>query len=497
MTLDKKLDPVHALFSTLKEQFYFTYAVVWLIDKHNAVYAPFLPDQEAPYARHYKEPELSADMYPTLTDPLITKIMDADAPISLQLDKIISRQGTPKFLQHSYDNGIRNVLVTKLKYQKETIGFIVFSNRKTEGFADGFSSVLQGIVPLLSVVIRNIIINEPLLDHTPIQAVNDQPLKLSTIIGSGPEMQKVHQKMSLVAGSNSTVLILGETGTGKELFAHAIHHASPRRHMPMVKINCAALPANLIESELFGHEKGAFTGASDRRIGKFELANNGTLFLDEMGEMPLELQVKLLRVIQEREFERVGGKTTIKVDFRLIAATNRNLEEEVRQGRFREDLFYRLNVFPIHLPSLKQRVGDIEPLANFFLARFNKTSGRKIRAISPAVIRELQGYTWPGNVRELEHLMERSILMTQGDVLDEIQLPKHQAIVKEIKADLPRKTLQDIERSYIIEILRRYDGKISGDGGASQFLAIPATTLHSKMKKLGISKFDYLSKNVS
>jgi len=265
----------------------------------------------------------------------------------------------------------------------------------------------------------------------------------------------------------------------------------------MVKINCAALPANLIESELFGHEKGAFTGASDRRIGKFELANNGTLFLDEMGEMPLELQVKLLRVIQEREFERVGGKTTIKVDFRLIAATNRNLEEEVRQGRFREDLFYRLNVFPIHLPSLKQRVGDIEPLANFFLARFNKTSGRKIRAISPAVIRELQGYTWPGNVRELEHLMERSILMTQGDVLDEIQLPKHQAIVKEIKADLPRKTLQDIERSYIIEILRRYDGKISGDGGASQFLAIPATTLHSKMKKLGISKFDYLSKNVS
>ncbi len=236
-------------------------------------------------------------------------------------------------------------------------------------------------------------------------------------------MQKVYRLMSLVAESNSTVLILGETGTGKELIARAIHNASLRKDKLMVKVNCAAMPANLIESELFGHERGAFTGAIERRIGKFELANTSTLFLDEIGEMPLEAQVKLLRVLQERELERVGGKNSIKVDVRIIVATNRNLEEEVKAGRFRSDLYYRLNVFPISLPPLRERIEDIEALANFFLNKYNKNTGKHISKISSKVMQQLRSYLWPGNVRELEHLVERSILLTSDSILREIYLP--------------------------------------------------------------------------
>src|SRR5690606_12496645 len=203
-----------------------------------------------------------------------------------------------------------------------------------------------------------------------------------------PQMQKVYHLMSLVAESNSTVLLLGETGTGKELIARAIHNASPRKDKLMVKVNCAALPANLIESELFGHERGAFTGAIERRIGKFELANHSTLFLDEIGELPLEAQAKLLRVIQERELERLGGKQTIKIDVRLVAATNRNLEAEIQAGRFRADLYFRLNVFPIHLPPLRERPEDIEPLTQFFVQKYCRNTGRKIRKVAPAVIQQ-------------------------------------------------------------------------------------------------------------
>jgi formate hydrogenlyase transcriptional activator len=310
------------------------------------------------------------------------------------------------------------------------------------------------------------------------------------IIGNGSEMQQVYKKMSMVAPANSTVLLLGETGTGKEVIARAIHNASPRREKPMIKVNCAALPQNLVESELFGHERGAFTGASERRVGKFELANSGTLFLDEIGEMPLELQSKLLRVIQEREVERLGGRSAIKVDVRLIVATNRNLEEEVITGRFREDLYYRINVFPIHLPPLRERPEDIEPLVKHFLARYTRNIGRKITGIAPGVISKLQRYSWPGNVRELEHLIERSVLLTQGNELNEVVLP----VNRSEKTELPHKTLEDLERSYIIKILRKSGGKIAGVDSASQLLGIPSTTLHSKIKKLGISKGDYLSR---
>jgi formate hydrogenlyase transcriptional activator len=298
----------------------------------------------------------------------------------------------------------------------------------------------------------------------------------------------------LVAPSNSTVLLLGETGTGKELIARAIHNSSPRKDKLMIKVNCAALPANLIESELFGHEKGAFTGAIEQRIGKFELANKSTLFLDEIGEMPLETQVKLLRVIQERELERVGGKTTIKIDVRIIAATNRNLEDEIKAGRFRSDLYYRLNVFPIYLPPLRNRIEDIEPLANFFLVRYSKNSGRKINSISAKVMKQLRSYAWPGNVRELEHLIERTVLLSRENTLNEIQLPKSGVTVNEHSFDISNLPLREVERTYIIETLKRCDGKIAGMGGAAEILDIPSTTLHSKLQKLRISKADYFVK---
>ncbi|XHR97105.1 sigma-54 interaction domain-containing protein [Mucilaginibacter sp. UC70_90] len=311
------------------------------------------------------------------------------------------------------------------------------------------------------------------------------------IIGNCAEMQKVYRLMAMVAPSNSTVLLLGETGTGKEVIARGIHQSSGRKNKPMVTINCAALPANLIESELFGHERGSFTGAADRRIGKFELAHQGTIFLDEIGELPPELQVKLLRVIQEREFERVGGKTTIKVDVRIIAATNRDLEAEVDANRFRADLYYRLNVFPISLPSLRDRQEDIAELANFFLVRYSKLTGKKINFISNKVLQQLKSYSWPGNVRQLEHLIERSILLSDDSVLRQICLPN--TTVKNLNDQeiFRNKTLIDVERSHIIAVLKKCSGKIAGEGGAAEWLDVPPTTLHAKMKKLHIVKQDY------
>ena len=359
-------------------------------------------------------------------------------------------------------------------------------------------SILKGLCSQISVAIANIQANEKLLLYKQQLEHENVYLKeqikniynFSEIIGSGVQMQKVYHLMSLVADSNSTVLILGETGTGKELIARAIHNASPRKDKLMIKVNCAAMPASLIESELFGHEKGAFTGATERRIGKFELANNSTLFLDEIGEMPLEAQVKLLRVIQERELERVGGKDTIKVDVRIIAATNRNLEEEVAAGRFRSDLFYRLNVFPIYLPALRERMEDVEHLANFFVAKYNKNNRKNISRIAPKAIQQLQSYLWPGNVRELEHLIERSVLMAKDNVLREVYIPRKTEKTSE-EENIFSKSLEEMERLFIISALKRCKGKISGAGGAAEVLDIPGNTLHSKMKKLQITKADY------
>ncbi|TFF37789.1 sigma 54-interacting transcriptional regulator [Mucilaginibacter psychrotolerans] len=313
----------------------------------------------------------------------------------------------------------------------------------------------------------------------------------SEIIGESLEIKQVFQKVSQVASSDSTVLILGETGTGKELIARAIHNHSLRQSKLMVKVNCAALPANLIESELFGHERGSFTGATEKRIGKFELANGGSLFLDEVGELPLELQVKFLRALQEREIERIGGRTTIKVDVRIIAATNRNLENEIAEGRFRSDLYFRLSTFPITLPPLRDRRNDIPVLATHFVNRFGKKTGKSIDTINQRAMQELVAYSWPGNVRELEHQIERSVLLATSSTIKTVTLPAGKAVAlnSAICEDFETTpTIDEHERALILRTLKQCFGKISGPKGAAALLGVPSSTLNSKMKRLGIKK---------
>lgn len=313
------------------------------------------------------------------------------------------------------------------------------------------------------------------------------------IIGNNIELKKVLEHLRIVAPLETSVLILGESGTGKERIADRIHELSPRKSKPFVKVNCAALPDTLIESELFGHERGAFTGATEKRIGKFEKAADGTIFLDEIGEMPFNMQVKLLRVLQEKEIERIGGNTTIKINARIIAATNRDLEKEVAAGRFRIDLYYRLNAFPLTLPALRDRKEDIPLLANYFINTYSVKNGKKITGISEKAMAELIDYNWPGNIRELEHLIERSILLTEGTVINHISIPNHNK-VQAAATDKQIKSMVENEFDNIIAALKKCGGKISGRGGAAELLNINVSTLNSKMKKLGIEKEMIFSK---
>jgi len=308
------------------------------------------------------------------------------------------------------------------------------------------------------------------------------------IIGKSPILLRVLDRINMVASSATSVLITGESGTGKELIAKCIHALSPRKNKPLVIVNCGALPFELIESELFGHEKGAFTGAAEKRIGKFEAADGGTIFLDEIGELPLEAQVKLLRVTQEMEFERVGSSRTTKVDVRIIAATNKNLEKEVSQGRFRLDLYYRLNVFPIELPALRDRKEDIVPLANSFIEKFSGRISKRISAMSPEVIKTLENYSWPGNIRELEHVIERSVLTNSEETISKISLNSGIWQVENSASASRQKTFEENEADHIISVLKSCQGKVGGPGGAAEILGLPVSTLHSKIKKLGIKK---------
>ena len=343
---------------------------------------------------------------------------------------------------------------------------------------------------------------EPIqIQSAPGPAGESQTAEISSIIGASAQMQEIFKVISKIAGSASTALVTGESGTGKELVAFEIHRNSPRAKKPFVKINCAAIPATLIESELFGYERGAFTGAITSKPGRFELASEGTLFLDEVAEMPLEMQVKLLRVLQEQEFERVGGVSTIHVDVRIIAATNKDLEREVASGRFREDLFYRLNVVPIHLPPLRERQDDIASLVVFFLGQFNVKLGRRITGISPDCMLALKGYPWPGNIRQLENALERMVLMTDSEVLSQADLPPE---IQRIGAaartlgddetdesdpanfkDIVRKRTQDLEKTLIEKALEETEGNITR---TAERLGLSRKGLQLKMKELGFRR---------
>jgi transcriptional regulator with GAF, ATPase, and Fis domain len=319
------------------------------------------------------------------------------------------------------------------------------------------------------------------------------------IIGQSESLRRVLHQAEQVAPLNTTVSIFGETGTGKELLAHAIHKLSPRSNHALVKVNCAALPGTLIESELFGHEKGAFTGADARRTGRFEIANRGTLFLDEVGELPLDLQAKLLRVLEEGEFERVGGSHTLKVDVRVIAATNRNLEEAVRKGAFRSDLYYRLSIFPITMPPLRERKEDIPILVTHLVKQLGKKLGKTIDAIPQDTMAKLYNYPWPGNVRELRNVIERAVIITQGSKLRLIDDLDSQALELELHEQLAvhgafadvvaiGETLEQTEYNLILRTLKSVHWKVEGPGGAAELLNLHPSTLRSKMRKLGIER---------
>jgi len=380
------------------------------------------------------------------------------------------------------------------------IGHIAIFNKEELRLSHEEREILKLFSDRAAVEIERKIANEKLLEAVDeVQRLKDrleaentylqEEIKLEhnfqEIITQSKRFREVLSSSEQVAITDATVLILGESGTGKELLARAIHNISKRSDRPLVKVNCAVLPANLIESELFGHEKGAFTGAVAKKIGRFELADRGTLFLDEIGELPLELQSKILRVLQEGEFERVGSVYTQKVNVRVIAATNRVLEKEVENGAFRADLYYRLNVFPINSTPLRDRKEDIPLLVKHFVNRYSAKIGKNIVSIPKRVINSLQGYHWPGNIRELENVIERSVILSAGSSLelgDWIPKSSTQSVSTELES------LHEFERKYIIHVLQKTTWRVSGEKGAAKILGMKPTTLESRMKKLGIKR---------
>jgi transcriptional regulator with GAF, ATPase, and Fis domain len=325
-----------------------------------------------------------------------------------------------------------------------------------------------------------------------LKAEIDRSWMFEEIVGASPALQSVLTRVSKVATTDSTVLVTGETGTGKELIAHAIHKQSLRSSRAFVNVNCAAIPPSLIASELFGHEKGAFTGATQRRMGRFELADGGTIFLDEVGELPPETQVALLRVLQEHKFERVGGVQTIQSDVRVIAASNRNLYLAISGGSFRSDLFYRLNVFPIEIPPLRERTEDIPALIDYFVKRFAKRLGKKIRRVDDTTLKLLQSYTWPGNIRELQNVIERSIILSETEnlLVEESWLTPGSYETASSGQPLPAKLLES-EKEIIEAALAEARGRVAGPSGAAAKLQIPPSTLESRIRSLKINKYRF------
>ena len=413
---------------------------------------------------------------------------------------------------------LQSGLVMPLRMNSNDSFVILFLSRKPDVYRPSHLTLLERLEQPIVLMLERVLAFEEVArlseqlqrEKNYLQEEVKTTANFEEIIGRSQPLLRVFDQVNQVACTDTTVLILGESGTGKELIARAIHNLSPRKSKILVKVNCAALPATLIESELFGHEKGAFTGAFEKRIGKFELAQEGTIFLDEIGELPLELQAKLLRVLQEKEIERIGGKTPIKTDVRIIAATNRSLEKEVAEGRFRMDLYFRLATFPITLPALRERAGDIPLLANFFAQKSARKMGKPFRGINPQVLDELVSYTWPGNIRELENVMEQAVILNDGQTSLELGRPLVSNLFMVSRPTLPPqnatrdsdqptvsppKDLNDIkqiqlqtEREYILAVLKRTNGRIRGINGAAEVLNLKPTTLEYRMDKLGIRK---------
>jgi len=404
----------------------------------------------------------------------------------------------PQLLERVQQYGVQSYCWLPLTTARRRLGALVFTSKQTGTYDRSDMRFLQLVSTQVAVAVENALAFEE------IEALKDKLAKekayleeevrtehFGDIIGENAALRAILKQVETVAPTDSTVMIRGETGTGKELIARAVHDLSERKSRTFVKLNCAAIPTGLLESELFGHEKGAFTGAISQRIGRFELAHRGTLFLDEVGDIPPELQSKLLRVLQEQEFERLGGTKTISVDVRLVAATNRDLAEMISQGRFRSDLYYRLNVFPITLPPLRERPDDIPRLVRHFTQSFARRMGRRIENIPPEVMDALIRYPWPGNVRELQNVIERAVILSKGTMLHvpSADLPTPTQMVAELTGGASD-TLTDAEREHIVRVLKETNWVLGGPKGAAARLGMKRSTLHWKMKKLGICRPD-------
>jgi len=422
------------------------------------------------------------------------KALRERAPIIFTKDEL--REFPAETTDHLLGEGLQSLCYVPLLRPKGPLGVLVLGSTRADAFKTNDLTLLNQVAAQLAIAIENARTAREVeqlrsrLEHEK-GFLEGEPrihLHFEAIIGESPAVKDVLDQVAIVAASDATVLILGETGTGKGLIARAIHTTSKRRDRSFITLNCAAIPTGLLESELFGHEKGAFTGAVSQKIGRLELADKGTLFLDEIGEIPLELQPKLLRVLQDHEFERLGGTRTIKVDLRLIAATNRDLARSVAEKEFRSDLFYRLNVFPIRLPALRERRGDIPLLVRYFVRKFARGMDRGIETIPTETMNSLINWPWPGNVRELENFIERSVILTEGTAL--------RAPLADLQAESPSSgaaehSLERAEREHIIRVLRETRGMISGPKGAARRLGLKRTTLQSKMQRLGITRQDH------
>ena len=392
--------------------------------------------------------------------------------------------------------GLQSLCCVPLLRPKGPLGVVVLGSTRPEAFRAEDVELINQVAAQLAVAIENHraaleieqLKNRLGEERRYLEGEARVEERFPEIIRVSAALEQVLDQAATVALSDATVLILGETGTGKELVAHAIHRMSRLTHGPFIKVNCAAIPTGLLESELFGHEKGAFTGAINRKIGRIELADSGTLFLDEVGEIPIELQPKLLRVLQDQEFERLGSTKTVKVKVRVVAATNRNLNAGIAKGEFRSDLFYRLNVFPIRLPSLRERREDIPVLIRHFVHKFARRMDRYIETIPKETMKALVAWDWPGNVRELENLMERSVILSEGNAL---RVPLAELQAKNPADDESSRSLDSAERQHIVRVLRETRGILSGPHGAARRLGLKRTTLQSKMQRLGITRKDY------
>jgi len=390
---------------------------------------------------------------------------------------------------------IQSVAVTPLATGTGPLGLLAIGSRKPTAFGQQDLDLFRQIGAQIALAVDNAIAYGRLsASHAHLEEQREYlesetraEYSFEEIIGKSAVLREVLNQVSIVAPTDSTALLHGETGTGKELVARAIHNLSPRRDHTFVRLNCAAIPSGLVESELFGHEKGAFTGALMQKRGRFELADRGTLFLDEIGDISLDLQPKLLRALQEREFERLGSTKTIHVDVRLIAATHQDLPAMIRNNQFREDLFYRLNVFPIEIPPLRERREDIPLLIHYLVSRLSRRMQKRIRSIPKRAMDMLVNADWPGNVRELENFIERCVILTQGD---ELQVPRIELKRPPLRTAATGATFEEAERQVIIDALKAASGKISGKGGAAERLGLQRTTLQNKMRRLNITRAD-------